>query len=123
MEEGWVEIGKRIVVSVKKPICSNLSRRSCASVRTFSLSCESLLYLDPIGESVTVIVGKPWRLSLQSTGPRSRQGRTDEHHEDEASHLRAGASIGSLYQFFPTKEVLAESPYGRYVETIGRTTN
>jgi AcrR family transcriptional regulator len=31
---------------------------------------------------------------------------------------RAGASIGSLYQFFPTKEVLAESLYGRYVEAI-----
>jgi len=93
MEEGWVQIGKRIVVSVKKPICSNLSRRSCASVRTFPLSCESLLYLDPIGQSVTVIVGKPWRLSLQSIGPRSRQGRTDEHHEDEAHYQLTGNSV------------------------------
>ena len=29
---------------------------------------------------------------------------------------RAGASIGSLYQFFPSKEVLAEALFGRYVE-------
>jgi AcrR family transcriptional regulator len=28
---------------------------------------------------------------------------------------RAGASIGSLYQFFPSKEVLAEALFGRYV--------
>src|ERR1700722_17903393 len=31
---------------------------------------------------------------------------------------RAGASIGSLYQFFPTKEVLAEALFGRYVERM-----
>jgi len=31
---------------------------------------------------------------------------------------RAGASIGSLYQFFPTKEVLAEVLFGRYVERL-----
>jgi AcrR family transcriptional regulator len=29
---------------------------------------------------------------------------------------RAGASIGSLYQFFPSKEVLAEALFARYVE-------
>jgi AcrR family transcriptional regulator len=29
---------------------------------------------------------------------------------------RAGASIGSLYQFFPSKEVLAETLFARYVE-------
>jgi AcrR family transcriptional regulator len=29
---------------------------------------------------------------------------------------RAGASIGSLYQFFPSKEVLAEALFSRYVE-------
>lgn len=33
---------------------------------------------------------------------------------------RAGASIGSLYQFFPTKEVLAEALFGRHV---GRVTS
>jgi len=31
---------------------------------------------------------------------------------------RAGASIGSLYQFFPSKEVLAEALFGRYVERV-----
>jgi AcrR family transcriptional regulator len=31
---------------------------------------------------------------------------------------RAGASIGSLYQFFPSKEVLAEALFGRYVERM-----
>src|SRR3984893_18914321 len=31
---------------------------------------------------------------------------------------RAGASIGSLYQFFPTKQVLAEALFGRYVERM-----
>ena len=31
---------------------------------------------------------------------------------------RAGASIGSLYQFFPSKEVLAEALFGRYVEHV-----
>jgi AcrR family transcriptional regulator len=30
----------------------------------------------------------------------------------------AGASIGSLYQFFPSKEVLAEALFGRYVERV-----
>ena len=29
---------------------------------------------------------------------------------------RAGASIGSLYQFFPSKQVLAEALFARYVE-------
>jgi AcrR family transcriptional regulator len=29
---------------------------------------------------------------------------------------RSGASIGSLYQFFPSKEVLAEALFARYVE-------
>ena len=33
---------------------------------------------------------------------------------------RAGASIGSLYQFFPSKEVLAEALFARYV---GRVTS
>jgi AcrR family transcriptional regulator len=32
--------------------------------------------------------------------------------------IRAGASIGSLYQFFPSKEVLAEALFARYVERI-----
>ncbi len=32
--------------------------------------------------------------------------------------LRAGASIGSLYQFFPSKEALAEALFGRYVERV-----
>jgi AcrR family transcriptional regulator len=32
--------------------------------------------------------------------------------------LRAGASIGSLYQFFPSKEALAEALFGRYVERM-----
>jgi len=31
---------------------------------------------------------------------------------------RAGASIGSLYQFFPSKDVLAEALFGRYVEHV-----
>src|SRR6202046_401386 len=31
---------------------------------------------------------------------------------------RAGASIGSLYQFFPSKEVLAEALFARYVERV-----
>jgi AcrR family transcriptional regulator len=31
---------------------------------------------------------------------------------------RAGASIGSLYQFFPTKEALAQALMGGYVETL-----
>jgi AcrR family transcriptional regulator len=31
---------------------------------------------------------------------------------------RAGASIGSLYQFFPSKEVLAEALFVRYVERV-----
>jgi AcrR family transcriptional regulator len=31
---------------------------------------------------------------------------------------RAGASIGSLYQFFPSKEVLAEALFSRYVECV-----
>src|SRR6202035_2707546 len=31
---------------------------------------------------------------------------------------RAGASIGSLYQFFPSKEALAEALFGRYVERV-----
>src|ERR1700685_500303 len=31
---------------------------------------------------------------------------------------RAGASIGSLYQFFPSKEVLAEALFGRYVARV-----
>jgi AcrR family transcriptional regulator len=31
---------------------------------------------------------------------------------------RAGASIGSLYQFFPSKEVLAEALFGRYVKRV-----
>jgi AcrR family transcriptional regulator len=30
----------------------------------------------------------------------------------------AGASIGSLYQFFPSKEALAEGLFGRYVERL-----
>lgn len=30
----------------------------------------------------------------------------------------AGASIGSLYQFFPSKEVLAEALFSRYVERV-----
>jgi AcrR family transcriptional regulator len=34
--------------------------------------------------------------------------------------IRAGASIGSLYQFFPSKEVLAEALFARYV---GRVTS
>src|ERR1700719_1418410 len=32
--------------------------------------------------------------------------------------LRAGASIGSLYQFFPSKEVLAEALFNRYIEHV-----
>ena len=32
--------------------------------------------------------------------------------------IRAGASIGSLYQFFPSKEVLAEALFARYVERV-----
>jgi AcrR family transcriptional regulator len=31
---------------------------------------------------------------------------------------RAGASIGSLYQFFPSKEALAEALFGRYAEHV-----
>lgn len=31
---------------------------------------------------------------------------------------RAGASIGSLYQFFPSKAVLAEALFGRYMERV-----
>jgi len=31
---------------------------------------------------------------------------------------RAGASIGSLYQFFPSKEALAEALFSRYVERV-----
>lgn len=31
---------------------------------------------------------------------------------------RAGASIGSLYQFFPSKEVLAEALFARYVKRV-----
>jgi len=31
---------------------------------------------------------------------------------------RAGASIGSLYQFFPSKEALAEALFSRYVERM-----
>jgi AcrR family transcriptional regulator len=31
---------------------------------------------------------------------------------------RAGASIGSLYQFFPSKEALAEALFARYVERV-----
>jgi AcrR family transcriptional regulator len=31
---------------------------------------------------------------------------------------RAGSSIGSLYQFFPTKELVAEALLGRYAEAI-----
>jgi AcrR family transcriptional regulator len=31
---------------------------------------------------------------------------------------QAGASIGSLYQFFPSKESLAEALFGRYVERM-----
>jgi AcrR family transcriptional regulator len=31
---------------------------------------------------------------------------------------RAGASIGSLYQFFPSKQVLAEALFARYVERV-----
>src|ERR1700722_12315077 len=31
---------------------------------------------------------------------------------------RAEASIGSLYQFFPSKEVLAEALFARYVERV-----
>jgi AcrR family transcriptional regulator len=30
----------------------------------------------------------------------------------------AGASIGSLYQFFPSKEALAEALFGRYVQRV-----
>ena len=33
---------------------------------------------------------------------------------------RAGASIGSLYQFFPSKEVLAEALFNRYVERMAQ---
>jgi AcrR family transcriptional regulator len=32
--------------------------------------------------------------------------------------IRAAASIGSLYQFFPSKEVLAEAVFARYVERV-----
>jgi AcrR family transcriptional regulator len=32
---------------------------------------------------------------------------------------RAGASIGSLYQFFPSKDALAEALFNRYVERMG----
>jgi AcrR family transcriptional regulator len=32
--------------------------------------------------------------------------------------IRAGASIGSLYQFFPSKEVLAEALFARYVGRV-----
>jgi AcrR family transcriptional regulator len=32
--------------------------------------------------------------------------------------IRAGASIGSLYQFFPSKELLAEALFARYVERV-----
>jgi AcrR family transcriptional regulator len=32
--------------------------------------------------------------------------------------ISAGASIGSLYQFFPSKEVLAEALFARYVERV-----
>jgi len=32
--------------------------------------------------------------------------------------IRAGASIGSLYQFFPSKELLAEAVFARYVERV-----
>jgi AcrR family transcriptional regulator len=32
--------------------------------------------------------------------------------------IHAGASIGSLYQFFPSKEVLAEALFARYVEYV-----
>jgi AcrR family transcriptional regulator len=31
---------------------------------------------------------------------------------------RAGASIGSLYQFFPSKDLLAEALFARYVERV-----
>jgi AcrR family transcriptional regulator len=31
---------------------------------------------------------------------------------------RAGASIGSLYQFFPSKELLAEALFSRYVQRV-----
>ena len=31
---------------------------------------------------------------------------------------RAGAAIGSLYQFFPSKEALAEALFGRYAERV-----
>jgi AcrR family transcriptional regulator len=34
---------------------------------------------------------------------------------------RAGASIGSLYQFFPTKELLAEALLARYAEALFET--
>ena len=34
--------------------------------------------------------------------------------------LRAGASIGSLYQFFPSKEVLAEALFNRYIERMAQ---
>ncbi len=34
---------------------------------------------------------------------------------------RAGASIGSLYQFFPTKELLAEALMARYAEALFET--
>lgn len=32
---------------------------------------------------------------------------------------RAGAAIGSLYQFFPSKEALAEALFNRYIERLG----
>src|ERR1700739_1843248 len=32
---------------------------------------------------------------------------------------RAGASIGSLYQFFPSKETLGEALVNRYIEQMG----
>jgi AcrR family transcriptional regulator len=34
--------------------------------------------------------------------------------------LRAGASIGSLYQFFSSKEVLAEALFNRYIERMAQ---
>jgi AcrR family transcriptional regulator len=34
--------------------------------------------------------------------------------------LRAGASIGSLYQFFPSKEVLAEALFNRHIERMAQ---
>jgi AcrR family transcriptional regulator len=34
--------------------------------------------------------------------------------------LRARASIGSLYQFFPSKEVLAEALFNRYIERMAQ---